>query len=172
MSAAMEKDLPAQLTPQQRLAKSREAISVLLGNDPDRHEADKAGAASIQSITGEKAKTGSKRRSSWWPVFTSLAKTWWHRHPLNAVAHMAEPVIAAYAKREPLKLLGAAALVGAVIVVVRPWRLISAGAQLAAALRPSEISAFATTMLATFNSTLQKDKEERESRRNGQATDR
>ena len=156
----MEKDLPAKLTPQQRLAKSREAIFVSLGHDSHRHEKNDLGAEWGQAVIGDHIKAASKLKSGWWPVFTSLAKTWWHRHPLNAVAHMAQPVIATYAKREPLKLLGAAALAGAVIVVVRPWRLISVGALLAAALRPSEISAFAMTMLASFNSTLQKDKAE------------
>jgi hypothetical protein len=90
-----------------------------------------------------------------------MARTWWHRHPLNAVAHMAKPVIESYARQEPAKLVGIAALAGAAVVVIRPWRLISAGALLAAVLRPSEISAFAMTMMSSFNSTLQKDKEHR-----------
>lgn len=165
MSSAMDKDLPSRPTPQQRLAKSREAIAASLGQGAGPHDDNDMGAERGQAATGEGSKASGKSRPGWWPVFSSLASTWWSRHPLNAVAHMARPVIASYARREPVKLLGAAALAGAVIVVVRPWRLISAGALLAAALRPSEISAFAMTMLASFNSTLQKDKDEQDGQR-------
>jgi len=96
-------------------------------------------------------------------VFISMARTWWRRHPLNAVAHMAKPVIESYARQEPAKLIGIAALAGVAVVVIKPWRLVSVGALLAAALRPSETSAFAMTMLSSFNSTLQKDKAHRAS---------
>jgi hypothetical protein len=165
MSKVTETDLPALLTPLQRLARSREAIEVALGHDTGGAERKDSDTRSPLASGGAQSKAGSKSSSGWWPVMTSLVRTWWHRHPLNAVAHMAEPILASYAKREPVKLLGAAALVGVVIAVARPWRLMSAGALLAAALRPSEISAFAMTMLASFNGTLQKDKEEREARR-------
>lgn len=162
----MDKDLPPQLSPKERLARSREAIAASLGgHDPHEAAHDDLGAEWGQDAIGEHVRRNGKPRAGWWPVFSSLAKTWWHRHPLNAVTHMAKPVIASYAKREPVKLLGAAALLGVVIVVARPWRLISAGALLAAALRPSEISAFAMTMLASFNGTLQKDQEQRDARR-------
>ncbi|RYX89090.1 MAG: hypothetical protein EOO28_34180 [Comamonadaceae bacterium] len=161
----MPKDLPAQLSPKERLAKSREAIAASIGgHDREEPNHDDLGAEWGQDVIGEHVKPNGKPRSGWWPVFSSLAKTWWHRHPLNAVAHMARPVVSSYARRSPAKLIGAAALVGVVIVIARPWRLISAGALLAAALRPSEISAFAMTMLASFNSTLQKDKEQRQAR--------
>jgi hypothetical protein len=165
MSKVTATDLPALLTPLQRLARSREAIEVALGLDASDPDHKQQSTESVKAITSSHAKPTSKSKSGWWSVLSSLTKTWWHRHPLNAVAHMAEPILASYAKREPAKLLGVAALVGVVIVVARPWRLMSAGALLAAALRPSEISAFAMTMLASFNGTLQKDKEERDARR-------
>lgn len=158
----MSQDLPAQLTALERLARSREAIALELGGDTRSRDRtrDDLGAEWGQAEFNTQLRHG-RPRSGWWPVFASMAKNWWHRHPLNAVAHMAKPVIETYARREPAKLVGIAALAGIAVVIIRPWRLISAGALLAAVLRPSEISAFAMTMLSSFNSTLQKDKEQR-----------
>ena len=158
----MSQDLPAQLTPLQRLARSREAIAIEMdggGGSRSRTRND-PGAEWGQAELDRQIRHG-RPRTGWWPVFTSMTKTWWHRHPLNAVAHMAKPVIESYARQEPAKLMGIAALAGVAVVIIKPWRLISAGALLAAVLRPSEISAFAMTMLSSFNSTLQKDKEQR-----------
>jgi hypothetical protein len=158
----MSQDLPAQLTALERLARSRQAIAMELGVDGGSRERgrDDLGAEWGQGELDGQMRRG-KPRGGWWPVFTSMASTWWRRHPLNAVAHMAKPVIESYAREEPAKLMGIAALAGVAVVIIKPWRLISAGALLAAALRPSEISAFAMTMLSSFNSTLQKDKEQR-----------
>ncbi len=157
-------DLPAQLTARQRLAKSREALTNSLNggqSEDNRDELDDLGAEWGQAAVKEHVKPGGKPRKGWWPVFSALTRTWWHRHPLNAVGHMARPVIETYARHDPMKLLAVAAVVGAVAVVVRPWRLLSAGALLAAVLRPSEISAFAMTMLSSFNATMQMDKKQR-----------
>ncbi|MES2975794.1 MAG: hypothetical protein V4757_19410 [Pseudomonadota bacterium] len=158
----MSRELPARLGGAERLARSRAAITQAFDRDGDAHDYDDLGAEWGQAAADPKAtRPSGKSRSGWWPVAKSLTSSWWHRHPLNAMSHMARPVIETYAKREPAKLLGAAALAGAVLVVVRPWRLISAGALLAAVLRPSEISAFAMTMLSSFNGTLDLDRRQR-----------
>lgn len=158
----MSADLPEQLTPLQRLVRTREAIVQAFDGDNSTRELDDLGAEWGQTaVEPHVARPGRKPRNGWWPVFKSLSASWWHRHPLNAVSHMARPVIETYARREPAMLLGAAALAGAALVVVRPWRLISVGALLAAVLRPSEISAFAMTMLSSFNGTLEADRKQR-----------
>jgi ElaB/YqjD/DUF883 family membrane-anchored ribosome-binding protein len=48
----------------------------------------------------------------------------------NQVLDILKPVVASYAKSDPLKTLGIAAGVGAAIIVFKPWRLISIGALL------------------------------------------
>ncbi len=57
------------------------------------------------------------------------------------------PLLGAYTRQEPLKVLGVAALLGAAVVVTRPWRLLSAGALLAATFRPADMSALVLSML-------------------------
>jgi hypothetical protein len=48
----------------------------------------------------------------------------------NQILDVLQPVIADYAKSNPLKTLGIAAGVGAAIVVLKPWRLITLGSML------------------------------------------
>jgi hypothetical protein len=55
-------------------------------------------------------------------------KAWWR------------PVLSAYARRKPLQFLGIAAAAGAVVVVARPWKLISATGLLMAVLKSSQVT--------------------------------
>lgn len=49
----------------------------------------------------------------------------------NHILHALTPVVASYAKTNPMKTLGIAAGVGAAMVVLKPWRLITLGSLLA-----------------------------------------
>ena len=49
----------------------------------------------------------------------------------NQILDVLKPVVANYVKSSPMKTLGIAARLGAAIVVLKPWRLISIGGLLA-----------------------------------------
>jgi hypothetical protein len=49
----------------------------------------------------------------------------------NQILDILKPVVAGYAKSDPVKTLGIAAGIGAAIVVLKPWRLITIGSLLA-----------------------------------------
>ena len=49
----------------------------------------------------------------------------------NQLLHILQPVVASYAKTNPLKTLGIAAGVGAAVVILKPWRLMTLGSLLA-----------------------------------------
>jgi hypothetical protein len=49
----------------------------------------------------------------------------------NQLLHVLKPVVAGYAKANPMKTLGIAVGVGAAMVVLKPWRLITLGSFLA-----------------------------------------
>lgn len=49
----------------------------------------------------------------------------------NQLLHILQPVVASYAKSNPLKTLGIAAGVGAAVVILKPWRLMTLGSLLA-----------------------------------------
>ncbi|MDM0038100.1 hypothetical protein QTH89_16850 [Variovorax sp. J22G21] len=132
------------LTPQQRLAISRRAlVQQLRGEAPP--------------VAPERARSGAQPprprkpslfdRVAWLPVARSMAERWWRRHPANAVGQLARPVLDRYARENPAKLVAVAAAAGAVIVLVRPWRLLSVGALVAAALKSSDIADMVTTVM-------------------------
>jgi hypothetical protein len=60
-------------------------------------------------------------------------------------------VLAEYARQRPLKLVGIAAGLGALLVVTRPWRLVSLGGLAVAALKSSQVSNFALSFLSSRN---------------------
>lgn len=136
------------LTPQQRLAISRRALVQHLRGDPppdavpphgptDRPR-KRASGGLLDRIT---------ERMTWMPMVRSVAERWWRRHPANAVGQLARPVLDRYARQQPGKLVAVAAASGALIVLVRPWRLLSAGAIVAALMKSSDIADMVTTLM-------------------------
>jgi hypothetical protein len=85
--------------------------------------------------------------SGWLSIARDSLRAWWEFHPARVVGAVAEPVLAEYARHRPIKLIGIAAGVGALLVVTRPWRLVSVGGLAVAALKSSQLSNFALTFL-------------------------
>ena len=54
-----------------------------------------------------------------------------HMQSDNQIFRVLQPVVAGYAKSNPVKTLGIAASLGAAMVVLKPWRLITLGSLLA-----------------------------------------
>lgn len=132
------------LTPQQRLAISRRALVQHLRGDPPP-ELPQSQAASGKPR--KRATPGFLDRFAWMPMVRSVAQRWWRRHPANAVGQLARPVLDRYARQEPGKLVAVAAASGALIVLIRPWRLLSAGAIVAALMKSSDIADMVTTLM-------------------------
>jgi hypothetical protein len=80
---------------------------------------------------------------------------WWRHHPASMGVELATPMLAAYARRRPLQFLGIAAAAGAAIVVLRPWRLISATGIVVALLKSSQLSGLIMSALSAAD--FQKD---------------
>ncbi len=128
-----------------RLQQSRQALLVQLGRaEPSDHAKPAPGSPSDT--------TGAGTGSVWWRLLKRTALRWWQRHPASTVTEVAVPLLGAYTRQEPLKVLGVAALLGAAVVVTRPWRLLSAGALLAATFRPADMSALVLSMLGQVSS--------------------
>ena len=53
-----------------------------------------------------------------------------------------------YARKEPVKVMAVAAATGSLLVLVRPWRLLSATAVLAAVLKTSDVADLITTLMS------------------------
>jgi hypothetical protein len=141
---------PDTLSPQQRLAISRRAlVSQLQGDRP--HMAEEPQAFERPRRINEAA-----NKFAWGPVARNVARRWWRRHPANAVGQVARPLLERYAREEPAKLVAAAAATGALLVLVKPWRLLSITAVLAAVLKTSDVADLVNTLMQK-NTTPRKD---------------
>jgi len=139
--------LPIELTPQERLAISRKAIV----RHMNRHHRDVE--ERFDSEIDETSQNGSETASSDNGVLGKVryaARMWWHRHPASAAVELATPLLGDYASVHPFKLLGISAAAGAALVIVRPWRMMSASALLVAAVKSSGLSNTLFTMLSSF----------------------
>jgi len=136
-------------TPQERLAISRKAIvrhmsrhhrdtEERFDEDLDKDNANGSVMSSEHSGLGR---------------IKHAARMWWHRHPASAAVELASPLLSEYARAHPLKLLGISVAAGAALVVVRPWRMISASTLLVAAVKSSGLSNTLFTMLSSFTRT-------------------
>jgi hypothetical protein len=164
---------PPLLTPQQRLALSRRALVRQLNDGADapdnddleyaQHEASAAPPHDRhpRNPRGERGRRegegGGTRNNVWLGVGRSVVERWWRRHPAHAVGQLARPLLEQYARKEPAKLMAAAAATGAVLVLVRPWRLLSATAVLAAVLKTSDVADLVNTLMQKTSSPPRKD---------------
>ncbi|SDD06732.1 hypothetical protein SAMN05444679_107154 [Variovorax sp. CF079] len=130
------------LTPQQRLAISRRAlVQQLRGSE--------AAADAPRPASGRRPaqRESVLDRVDWASVARNATRRWWRRHPANAVGQLARPLLDRYAREQPAKLMAAAAAAGALVVLVKPWRLLSITAVLAAALKTSDVADLVTTLM-------------------------
>jgi hypothetical protein len=130
MSSAPE----ASVTPQERLANSRRAI--LRHMSRDNMASDDADNPNPDEIKYRSSSASFGR----WGVIKRAIQAWWHHHPMSVAFDLARPAVGHFAEDNPFRLLGIAAGVGAAAVLFRPWRLVSLGGVLLAALKSSELS--------------------------------
>lgn len=133
------------LTPQERLAVSRKAIVRYMTQD----DAPTAGQRRNPYKDNETGDGSTQHQRSHWQVIKRAVRAWWHHHPAQLALDLAQPVLGRYAKEKPLQLLGVAAGIGAAVVLLRPWRMVSLSGLLIATLKSSEVSGFLLSLLAT-----------------------
>lgn len=122
-----------------KLARTRLAIIQQIKQreqGPEYVEAERRGERHRQSDEDAKPRRGTR----WFARFKSAARTWWRYHPAHMGLELATPVLSEYAARKPLQYLGIAAAVGAIVVIARPWRLVSVTGVLVAIAKSSQLS--------------------------------
>jgi hypothetical protein len=130
-------------TPQERLASSRKAIVRHMSREKLDHEENPGNAeARPENDPARFLERGT------WSILKHALGSWWRHHPVSVAVDIARPVVGRYAEEKPLQLLGIAAAAGAAAVVLRPWRLVSLGGLLVAALKSSELSGTLLSMLS------------------------
>jgi hypothetical protein len=120
-----------------RLARTRLAIIEQV-HRRDRHSGTRD--ERVRREAGEPEAAYEDDGEGWFGPVKRALGTWWRHHPAHMGVELATPVLSAYARRKPMQYLGIAALVGAVFVVAKPWRLISATGIVVALLKSSQLS--------------------------------
>lgn len=128
------------LTPQQRLAMSRRALVAQFRRSLPEDEG-------LYAMALPPASPGAFKDLAWAPVARHVVRRWWRRHPANAAGQIARPLLERYAREQPARLMGAAAAAGALVVLVKPWRLLSTAAVIAAVLKTSDVADLVTTLM-------------------------
>lgn len=82
-----------------------------------------------------------------WQLFTQAVATWWQHHPLQIAVDIGRPFLSGFARDKPIQLLGVAAGVGAAVVLIKPWRLVSVTGLAVAAFRSTRLSNTLLSML-------------------------
>ncbi|KQU85179.1 hypothetical protein ASC78_07385 [Variovorax sp. Root318D1] len=148
------------LTPKERLAISRRALVRELNGDDERDdrprvrraaaEQEPDGTPGFDDSEAQGHSFGQSRR--WVSMARSMTERWWRRHPAHAMGQLARPLLEHYARKEPAKLMAIAAGTGAALVLLKPWRLLSFTAVLAAVLKTSDVADVVNTLMQKHTS--------------------
>ena len=109
-------------------------------------EQDEQGEQDEQDWDQSEARDGAAR---WFARIKRAALAWWRSHPARLGVELATPVLSGYAKRKPAQFLGIAAAVGAIVIVARPWRLVSMTGLVVALLKSSQLSSVVMSAMST-----------------------
>jgi hypothetical protein len=118
-----------------------------------KHRNTKNGTASFSQEGDGRIPPSNSRDTSghsefkWASLLSSAATAWWNEHPVRAGVLVLRTATEECARRKPLQTLGVAALVGAGIIVLRPWRMASATALALRLFRSSNFTGVAASVL-------------------------
>ncbi|HWI82874.1 hypothetical protein [Ramlibacter sp.] len=145
-----------------KLAQTRLAIIAHLHSRERHHErrgSDHYDDAAAQEGAGGQERRWGRRGSSdgesrhrsaggWLGHLRHVVRTWWRHHPASMGLELVTPVLSNYASRKPVQYLGIAAAVGAVVMLARPWRLISVTGLVVAIVKSSQLSSVVMSAMA------------------------
>ena len=135
-----------------RLARTRLALIEQAHLRESRHErggSERARAQASGDAERDADDAGSRGGAGWFGGIKRFASSWWRSHPAHLGLELATPLLSSYARKKPLQFLGIAALVGAGVVVARPWRLVSATGVLVALMKSSQLSSLLMSAMSS-----------------------
>lgn len=117
-------------------------------------------APAIKSMRGavQKSATSSSPTFEWTSLIEAGLSSWWHDHPARAGVSLLRSATEEYARKKPLQVVTLAAVAGAAVVLLKPWRMVSATALMMTLFRSSNFTGVAATLLETAAQSMQKEK--------------
>jgi hypothetical protein len=124
-------------------------------------------ASSLRQRSGAVSRSRSESTASertenglnWSALVEAGLSSWWREHPLHAGASLVKSVTVEIAQRKPLQLVAVAAVAGVAVVLLRPWRLVSASALALSLWRSSNFSGMTSDVLQSAVEALQERKQ-------------
>jgi len=127
-----ENSLP--LTPKQKLALSRAELLEAMGY----HDMAPSDAAAPQLVSTREPHGGTPTPRP--TTRRGVLARWWSRHPLNSAVDLGRPFLEDMAQRQPGRLMAYGAGTGALLMVIKPWKLLSLATVLSLAFRTSDLT--------------------------------
>jgi hypothetical protein len=120
------------------------------GRDPDQLDASttQAQADRIQADAVQRD-VGGGGGGGWMSQARDQVEAWWRYHPAHVAVDLARPALASYARRKPLAYLGIAAAAGAVLFMLRPWKLISVTGVVVALAKSPQVAGLVMSALSS-----------------------
>lgn len=91
----------------------------------------------------------------WSSLVEAGLSSWWRDHPARAGAMLVKSATEDFARQKPLQVVTIAAIAGAAIVLLKPWRLVSTTALALTLFRSSNFTGMATSVLETAAKSMQ-----------------
>lgn len=153
------------MTPAEKLDRSRLAIVEYLARRGHRGEprarSEPAGGHDAGNDGSEASDGDDGSADGWFGRLSSVARAWWRQHPAQLAVELATPALQSYMRRRPFQVLALSAGVGALLVITRPWRLISLTTVVVAIVKSSQMSGVVMSALSDAQG-WQKQREGRE----------
>ena len=95
---------------------------------------------------------------NWSRLVAAGLSSWWRDHPMRAGVVLCRSAVEDIARRKPLQVAAVAAVAGAAVVLLKPWRLLSASTVMLTLLRSSNFTGAAASMIETVAQSMQKER--------------
>ncbi|MGJ7520326.1 hypothetical protein ACSFA0_07495 [Variovorax sp. LT1P1] len=122
------------LTPKQKLALSRAELLEAMGY----HDIAPSDAVAPQLVSAREPRSGVPAPAP--TTRRGVLARWWSRHPLNSAVDLGRPFLENMAERQPGRLMAYGVGTGALLMVVKPWKLLSLATVLSLAFRTSDLT--------------------------------
>lgn len=151
---------PGTTNVQPTLAQTRQELVDFLSQNHRGETASRGGAAKSADYARDSGDASPETGSdfSWTSFVETALASWWHDHPARAGALLLCTAVEETARRKPLPTVAVAAVVGAAVVLIKPWRLVSTTAVMLTVFRSSNFTGVVTSLLEKAAQSLQKER--------------
>tara|TARA_Y100001972_G_C7660621_1_gene333154 strand:- start:1003 stop:1455 length:453 start_codon:yes stop_codon:yes gene_type:complete len=130
-------DLVEPLDAKAKLAVSRAQLLAAMGYEQVQRDVTQPAEVAKLPAPRKPARSSISER-----VSQSLLGRWWRRHPLSTFVELGEPFLHDYASRHPAKLIAYGAGTGALLWILKPWRLLSVATVATLLIKSTDITGF------------------------------